>query len=480
MKMLIGGEWVDARDGAAMPVYNPATGAVLDTVPKATFEDVQRALDCAREGFRAWSALTLNKRLEILYRFVALLRDNREKAEWLLCREGGKAIATCRGEVDETIMLFQGYCEKARSLDGEVLARNAEERGTDDLILVMREPLGVICAITPFNFPAELFAHKVAPALVTGNAVILKPASDTPLTSLYLAELLLEAGVTPNAVQVVTGSGASVGKWLAESDQVDAVTLTGSTEVGSEIMQSCAKHISRCCLELGGNDPQIVLEDCDLDAAVETAVGGRCHNAGQTCCANKRFLVQNTVREAFVDKLAAALRQVKFGNPEEEDTVYGPLIHARAAQEVLQQVERTVAAGAVCVLGGKIVNEVYFEPTVLTGVTPEMDIARDMEVFGPVFPVIGFDTVEQAIAIANGSSYGLSSGVCTSDIKLGMRIAARIESGSCVIGGNGNYRTAQQPFGGHKKSGLGVEGISHTLEEMTQTKNVILQGVYAD
>lgn len=480
MKMLIGGKLVDARDGAVIPVYNPATGEQLDTVPKATCEDVQLALDCARDGFSKWSALTLNKRLEIMYRFIDLLRERREDVEKLLCAEGGKAIATCRGEVDETIMLFQGYCEKARTLEGQILPLNAEERGTNDLILVVREPLGVICAITPFNFPAELFAHKVAPALVTGNAVIMKPASETPLTSLYLASLLIEAGVEPNAIQVVTGSGATVGKWLSESEKVNAVTLTGSTEVGSSIMQYCSKHISRCYLELGGNDPQIVMEDCDLDAAVEAAVGGRCHNAGQTCCANKRFLIQNSVYDEFAAKLVDALKKVKYGDPTQDDTVYGPLINAGAAQLVREQIEYTVAQGAICVLGGNVVNGTYVEPTVLTGVTEDMSIAKDMEVFGPVFPLIGFDTPDDAVRIANNSSYGLSSGICTKDIKLGMKMAACLESGSCVIGGNGNYRTAQQPFGGHKKSGIGVEGISHTLEEMTQLKNVVLQGIYAD
>lgn len=480
MKMLIGGSRRDASSGCTIDVYNPYTAELIDQVPCASYEDTQLAIDSAREGFAIWSSVPLSRRIAILDRFITLLEGKKEQLLKLMISESGKCVGNARGEIDEALMLFKAYCEKARNFGGEVLPRNTEDRSLDDLLLVVHEPLGVVACITPFNFPVELFAHKVAPAIVMGNAVILKPSSDTPLTSIFLAELMHEAGVEPTAMQVITGRGAEVGTWLSTSSKIDAISLTGSTASGSEVMQNCGKNITRVSLELGGNDPLIVMENCDLDAAVEAAKGGRCWNAGQTCNACKRFIVQNSVKDAFTKKLVASLRGIKIGAPEDEGTVYGTLINESAAKKAIEQVELCVAEGAELLLGGKLDSPTVMQPTVLDNVTPDMQIAVDIEVFGPVWPIIGFDTWQEAVDIANRSSYGLSSGVFCDDLRTAMKIASALNCGACVIGGNGCYRTAHEPYGGHKKSGIGVEGVTKTLEEMTQLKTIVLSKIFAD
>ena len=480
MQMLLGGKHTDASNGAVIPVFNPYTGKQIDTVPCATHEDVQNAIACARRGFAVWSKTPLNKRIAILEKFMDLLTAKKPELLKLMIAESGKCISNADGEIDEAIMLFQAYSEKARNFGGEILPRNSEDRSQNDLLMVVHEPLGVVACITPFNFPVELFAHKVAPAIVMGNAVILKPASDTPLTSIFMAELMLEAGVEPNAIQVITGRGAEVGNWLSLSEDVNMVSLTGSTESGSAVMQNCGKNITRVGLELGGNDPLIVMDNCDLDAAVESAKGGRCWNAGQTCNACKRFLVHNSVKEEFTKKLVESLRGIKIGAPEDRDTVYGTLINEAAANKAVEQVKQCVAEGAELLLGGGLDAPTVMQPTVLGGVTKDMQIACDMEVFGPVWPIIGFDTWQEAVEISNQSSFGLSSGVFCDDLRTAMKIASGLDCGACVIGGNGCYRTAHEPYGGHKKSGIGVEGVAKTLEELTQIKTIILSQVFAD
>lgn len=476
MQMIIGGKKTEASDGNVIRIKNPYTLEEIDTVPCATKEDVERAIAAAQTGFKKWSRVPLCRRIEILEKFMELMKAKKEELLKLMISESGKCISNATGEIDEAIMIFKAYCEKARNLSGEVLPFNTEDRSLNDLLMVIREPLGVVACITPFNFPVELFAHKAAPALVTGNSVILKPSSDTPLTSIFMAELLLEAGVEPEAIQIITGSGKTIGKWLSESDRISAVSLTGSLKAGASVMEHCAKNISHCMLELGGNDPLIVLPDSDIDAAVEAAKGGRCWNSGQTCNACKRFLVHNSIIDEFAKKLVESLKNIKIGSPFDEDTVYGTLINETAAQKAVEQVRQTVEAGAVCLLGGELDSPTVMQPTVLFGVTKDMEIAKDMEVFGPVWPLIGFDTVEEAIEIANQSSFGLSSGVFSRDVKEAFRVAASLECGACLINDNGCYRTAHEPYGGHKKSGIGVEGVSKTLEEFTQLKTVVFRG----
>lgn len=479
MKMLIGGKDHSSDSSQIIKVINPYNGQEIDSVPTASKKDVESAIANARAGFVAWSAVPLNKRISIIIKFTELIRAKKQELLKLMIEESGKCISNADGEIDEAIIIFEMYCEKARNLGGEVLPYNTEDRCTNDLLMVVREPLGVVACITPFNFPVELFAHKVAPTLITGNAVILKPSSETPLTSIFMAKLMLEAGVEPNAIQIITGRGSEVGNWLSEAEGVNAVSLTGSLAAGTKVMANCAKNISRCTLELGGNDPLVVLENCDLDAAVDAAIGGRCWNAGQTCNACKRFIISNKIIREFTDKLIEGLKATKLGDPFDPETIYGTLINEKAAQVVLEQVQYTVEQGAVLAYNGGMVTSTIMAPIVLTNVTRDMDIAKDMEVFGPVWPIIGFDTIDEAIDIANQSCFGLSSGVFAKDTKEAFKVAFSMDTGACVINGNGCYRVGHEPYGGHKKSGLGVEGISKTLEEYTQLKTIVLPKILA-
>ena len=359
------------------------------------------------------------------------------------------------------------------------------------MIMVTHEPLGTVVAIVPFNAPMLLYSYKVAPALAAGNAVIVKPPTDNPLTDIMITELLLEAGVPGNALQIVTGSGSKVGDWLVKNPGVDAVSMTGSTQVGIGIAEIMAKRLAPCTLELGGNDAFIVMPDTDIDKAAASACGARKGNSGQICISSKRFIVHNSVIEEFTEKLVKLVREIEvgyddnveemmekcLGNTDRTNTkgeFIGSLISERAAKEVEAQVAHTISQGAKLLCGGQRTGAFYM-PTVLAGVTKDMDVAKDLEIFGPVWPVIGFDTVEEAIEIANGSRYGLSGCVMTDDWKLGMRVAREVQTGGMVVNGSSVYRNQMQPFGGQKMSGMGNEGLT-TLEEMTKIKNIVLKG----
>lgn len=394
-------------------------------------------------------------------------------------QEGGKTITVARAELDTVCVVFESFMQAANHLLGNSVPVDSESRTVGDVIFTIREPIGTFVAITPYNFPLELYAHKVAPVLITGNAVIIKPASDTPKTAYMLTELLWEAGVPGDVAQLITGRGSSVGDWLASTDLVDGVTFTGSTPVGRELMAGGAKHLQHVFLELGGNDPYVVFDSANMDVAVNEAIGGRTWNAGQTCCANKRFIIQNTIKEEFTKRLVEGLKNTKVGDPAEEDTVVGPQVSVKQANVALEQIDHCIKQGAKCVLGNKADGALLY-PTVLTDVTPDMDVAKDLEIFGPVFPIIGFDTFEEAVAIANQTSYGLASGVITDNINTALKFAKAVEAGTCVINSSGNYRSVHQPFGGYKDTGLGREGTTHTLYEVTQEKTIVLKNVLAD
>jgi succinate-semialdehyde dehydrogenase/glutarate-semialdehyde dehydrogenase len=342
----------------------------------------------------------------------------------------------------------------------------------DDVVFTIREPLGVILCIVPFNYPANLCANKVIPALLMGNSVIIKPSTHAPLDILFLARLLIDAGVHPKAVQCVTGSGKTVGLQLAGSPFVDAISLTGSKETGIAVAKAAAVNMTRCFFELGGNDAMIVCADADLANAVSETVFGRLHNGGQSCCAPKRFFVDNSVRDKFTDLLREALATIKVGDPHDSSVFFGPLISESAAVEVERQVQATINQGAHLVCGGKR-RGAFFEPTIIDNVSSNMDIAHSIEVFGPVIPIIGFNSIDEAIKLANATEYGLSGGVVTNDLKVALKVAVSLDTGAVVIGGSGFYRFDHQPFGGHKNSGNSNEGVSTTLEEMSQLKTIV-------
>lgn len=476
MKMFIDGKQVDARDGSTIAVVNSATLAHIDTVPRATAEDVQEAIEAAQRGKKRWAGTPVHERVRIMQRAADAIDAKREELARSLSEEMGKIIREARPEIRVCAQVLRGFAEQAAHHYGHTMTEY--QVGTEkDIIFTRHEPLGVVACISPFNYPVELCTQKMAAALAAGNAVIIKPASDNPLTLMKVVDICLKEGIPGDVLQLVTGSGAVVGTLLAESEQIDAVSLTGSTEVGLLVAQAGAKTLKRVFLELGGNDPFIVFDDADLEHAIRDAVSGRVQNAGQTCCSPKRFIVQDTVKQAFVDGMIARLKTLKLGSPLEESTEFGSLISEKAAQEVQRQVDFTITQGAKLVYGGKQYQRTYFQPTILDDVTLEMDAAKDMEIFGPVFPIITFHTEEEAINIANATCYGLQGGVMTGNMNRAMRVASALQCGGVVINSSGNYRHMDQPFGGYKMSGLGREGVSVTLEEMTQEKSFILKNV---
>ncbi|HIS86535.1 MAG TPA: aldehyde dehydrogenase [Candidatus Caccenecus avistercoris] len=476
MKSLIGNKWCDSSDGKVIEVYNPATNELVDTVPSLTKEDVERAIDYADAHQKDWEAKSVIERCEVLSRFAELVEENKDELAMLLSKETGKPIKEAYNEIANIGIGVPGYVEKVKHEYGNIVYRGTEKGQENTIQYTIQQPLGVVVAIIPFNFPSDIFINKVPPALLMGNAVILKPASVNPLTLTRYVELLVEAGVPAGVISVVHGSGSVVGKTLTSSKKVDMVSLTGSTAAGIDAAKNCADHCAHSSLELGGNDAFILCADGDMDLAIEETVWGRLYNTGQVCCASKRFLVENSVKDEFIRKMTDKINSLKQGNPQDMSTDIGCLVSEEAAIEVERQVNETIAAGATLVCGGKR-NGAFYEPTILDNVTPDMEVAKDMEIFGPVIPVIGFDDLEEAIEIANKSIYGLSGSIITKDISKAIKVSEKMECGGFVINGASFFRSFEQPFGGWKYSGIGNEGIMTTLKEMSRTKTVILKNI---
>ena len=476
MKSLIGNKWCDSSDGKVIEVYNPATNELIDTVPSLTKEDVERAIDYADAHQKDWEAKSVIERCEVLSRFAELVEENKDELAMLLSKETGKPIKEAYNEIANIGIGVPGYVEKVKHEYGNIVYRGTEKGQENTIQYTIQQPLGVVVAIIPFNFPSDIFINKVPPALLMGNAVILKPASVNPLTLTKYVELLVEAGVPAGIISVVHGSGSVVGKTLTSSKKVDMVSLTGSTAAGIDAAKNCADHCAHSSLELGGNDAFILCADGDMDLAIEETVWGRLYNTGQVCCASKRFLVENSVKDEFIRKMTDKINSLKQGNPQDMSTDIGCLVSEEAAIEVERQVNETIAAGATLVCGGKR-NGAFYEPTILDNVTPDMEVAKDMEIFGPVIPVIGFDDLEEAIEIANKSIYGLSGSIITKDISKAIKVSEKMECGGFVINGASFFRSFEQPFGGWKYSGIGNEGIMTTLKEMSRTKTVILKNI---
>ena len=476
MKSLIGNKWCDSSDGKVIEVYNPATNELIDTVPSLTKEDVERAIDYADAHQKDWEAKSVIERCEVLSRFAELVEENKDELAMLLSKETGKPIKEAYNEIANIGIGVPGYVEKVKHEYGNIVYRGTEKGQENTIQYTIQQPLGVVVAIIPFNFPSDIFINKVPPALLMGNAVILKPASVNPLTLTRYVELLVEAGVPAGVISVVHGSGSVVGKTLTSSKKVDMVSLTGSTAAGIDAAKNCADHCAHSSLELGGNDAFILCADGDMDLAIEETVWGRLYNTGQVCCASKRFLVENSVKDEFIRKMTDKINSLKQGNPQDMSTDIGCLVSEEAAIEVERQVNETIKAGATLVCGGKR-NGAFYEPTILDNVTPDMEVAKDMEIFGPVISVIGFDDLDEAIEIANQSIYGLSGSIITKDISKAIKVSEKMECGGFVINGASFFRSFEQPFGGWKYSGIGNEGIMTTLKEMSRTKTVILKNI---
>lgn len=476
MKNLIGYEWKDARDGAKIEVINPATLELIDTVPNVTDEDVDEAVKVAQIEQKKWEKVSIYERAEKLYKFVELVEKNKERLARLLSNETGKPITEARGEIANVKIGVRAFAEKAKHFYGESIPAGTEAGQETTMQITKRYPVGVIAAIIPFNFPSDLFCQKVPPALLMGNSIIVKPSNYNPLTLTVYVELMIEAGVPAGCIQILTGDGPKAGQALARHPGVHLVSLTGGTAAGIQTMGTASQNLTHVMLELGGNDAFIFLEDGDMDLAIKEVKWGRLYNGGQVCCASKRFLVHNSRKAEFVQRVKELAESVKVGDPMKDSTEMGPMINVNAAKRIEEQVNKTVEAGATLVCGGKRDNAYYY-PTVLDNVTKDMEVAKDMEIFGPVISVIGFDTVDEAIEIANQSSFGLCGSVITQDYALGMKVADRLECGGAVVNGASFYRSFEMPFGGWKYSGIGNEGVATTLSEMSRLKTIVLKNI---
>ncbi len=472
---LIGGEWVAANDTSArFAVTDPATGAELAQVANCGAVEAAAAISAAERAWPLWRAKTAKERAAVLQRWFALLMQHADDLARLMTAEQGKPLAEARGEVAYAASFVEWFAEEGKRVYGETIpATDAGKR-----ILVLKQPIGVCAAITPWNFPIAMITRKVAPALAAGCPVVIKPAEQTPLTALAAAELAQRAGMPAGVLNILPSDATrsvEIGAVLCSSDVVRHLSFTGSTEVGRILMRQCAGTVKKLSLELGGNAPFIVFDDADLDSAVEGALASKYRNAGQTCVCANRLYVQAGVHDAFVEKLAARVAAMKVGNGFEPGVLIGPLIDEAAMAKVQEHVADALARGARVVTGGAPQDGRFFTPTVLAGVTPEMRCAKE-ETFGPVAPVFRFETEAEAIALANATEFGLASYFYSRDIGRIFRVAEALESGMVGIN-TGIISAAEVPFGGVKQSGLGREGARQGLEEYLELKYLCLGDV---
>lgn len=467
MKMYVAGEWVSGPD--EREIANPWSGDVVDTVPTATPEQVELALESAVEGAAAMAKLTAYERSEVLNRAAELLTLRQEDLSLTLSREEGKPLAEARGEVGRCPELLRLAAFEGAQLRGEVLPLDAASNGAGKLGLAMRVPCGVVVAITPFNFPLLLVLHKVAPALAAGNAVILKPASATPLVALKLTELMLEAGLPPLALQCITGDGPTLGDRLCSDPRVRKITFTGSTAVGEQITRVAG--VKRLSLELGGNAPVVLLADGDVEAAAsQTAVGGY-SNAGQVCISTQRVIADRRVYGEFLDALGPKVAAIRTGDPLAEGTRLSAMISEREAARVHSWIREAVDEGARVLTGGERDGAVH-GATVVSDVRPSMRIFRE-ELFGPAVAVTPVEDADEAQRLANNSAYGLTAGVFTRDVNVALRYARSLEAGVVFINGAPPWRADLMPYGGVKQSGIGTEGPRYAVQEMTEVRTVV-------
>jgi acyl-CoA reductase-like NAD-dependent aldehyde dehydrogenase len=475
MKMLINSHWVEASDGTWREVRNPGTSEVIDQVPIATLEDAQKAVDAAQQGKLAMGSLPAHQRAEALFRIADAMEANQASLSELLAQENGKPILQTREELLASIRIFRGYAEQAKRIFGRTVPMDAVPGQERNLAITIRQPVGVVAAIVPFNYPVELWAHKAAAALAAGNALITKPPSDCPLTLLKIASLMQEAGLPRAAYQVITGPGERIGEFLASNPGVQMVTVTGSTQVGIKISQLAAKNLKKICLELGGNDATIVCADADLEKAAEAIVLGRlARGNGQICCAVKRIFVAHELYDRFAEILTAKAKKLKVGDQLSEDTDVGPLISEQAARKVEALIQDAIDAGAMLMVGGQR-RQAFIEPTVLTHVPTDVELFKQ-ETFGPVAPLVAFNDLNTAIEMANDTPYGLQAAVFTQDISRAFDIAYRLEVGGVIINWSSALRVESLPFGGIKMSGIGREGLLDTINEMTVQKIILIHG----
>jgi succinate-semialdehyde dehydrogenase/glutarate-semialdehyde dehydrogenase len=469
---LIGGEWVKAGT-ATLAVRNPASGELVGRVPNFGAAETRRAIEAAQAAFIPWRSKTAAERARILKRWFELMMENQEDLAQLMTAEQGKPLSEARGEIAYAASFIEWFAEEARRVYGEVIPSPLPDRR----LVVIKQPVGVCAAITPWNFPAAMITRKAAPALAAGCTMVVKPAEQTPLSALALAWLGQQAGIPPGVLNIVTGDPVPIGGELTSNPRVLKLSFTGSTEIGRLLMAQCAPTIKKMSLELGGNAPFIVFEDADLDAAVAGAMVSKYRNAGQTCVCANRFLVQESVQQAFAEKLAVAVAALKVGVGTDEGVTQGPLIDPPALAKVEELLADAVAGGARVVCGGKRheLGGTFFEPTVLTGARTTMRIARE-EIFGPVAPIYGFKDEAEAVRMANDTEFGLAAYFYSRDIARAWRVAEALDYG--MVGVNsGMISNEVAPFGGVKQSGLGREGSRHGIEEYLEMKYLAMAGL---
>ena len=472
-RCFINGQWCDADSGETIAVTNPATGETIGTVPRMGAAETRRAIDAAAAAYPAWRARTATERSAILRRWYELLLENQEDLAVIMTAEQGKPLAESRGEIAYAASFIEWFAEEGKRVYGDTIPQHQR----DKRIVVLKEPIGVCAAITPWNFPAAMITRKAGPALAVGCPMVVKPASMTPYSALALAELAARAGVPAGVFSVVTGASGAIGGEMTGNPVVRKLTFTGSTEIGKHLMAQCAGTVKKVALELGGNAPFIVFDDADLDAAVEGAIVSKYRNTGQTCVCTNRLLVQDGVYDAFTTKLVAAVTNLKVGDGLKGDAQQGPLIDMNAVEKVEEHIADAVAKGARVVCGGKRheLGQSFFEPTVLADVTGDMAVARE-ETFGPVAPLFRFSTEEEAIRMANATEFGLAAYFYTRDIGRVWRVAEAVEYG--IVGINtGLISTTVAPFGGMKESGFGREGSKYGVDDFLEIKYLCMGGI---
>ena len=460
----INGEWLDADNGQTINVTNPATGEVIGTVPKMGSAETRRAIEAADKALPAWRALTAKERSNKLRRWFELMIENQDDLARLMTTEQGKPLAEAKGEIAYAASFIEWFAEEAKRVYGDTIPGHQP----DKRLIVIKQPIGVTAAITPWNFPAAMITRKAGPALAAGCTMVLKPASQTPYSALALVELATRAGIPAGVLSVVTGSAGEVGGELTGNALVRKLSFTGSTEIGRQLMQECAKDIKKVSLELGGNAPFIVFDDADLDKAVEGAIISKYRNNGQTCVCANRIYVQDGVYDAFAQKLAAAVAKLKIGNGLEDGTTTGPLIDGKAVAKVQEHIEDAVSKGAKVLSGGKLIEGNFFEPTILVDVPKTAAVAKE-ETFGPLAPLFRFQDEAEVIAMSNDTEFGLASYFYARDMSRVFRVAEALEYGMVGIN-TGLISNEVAPFGGIKASGLGREGSKYGIEDYLEIK----------
>lgn len=469
----IGGKWVSADAGATSEIFNPADGGLLGTVPDMGAEETRRAIEAAAAAFQTWGRLPAKKRSKIIRRWFELVMENREDLAAIMTSEMGKPLAEARGEVAYAASYLEWFSEEAKRIYGDTLSH----QHPDKRLVVIKQPVGVCGAITPWNFPSAMITRKVAPALAAGCTMVLKPAPQSPYSALALCELSRRAGVPEGVFNVVTGDEEKIGAALTGSPLVRKLSFTGSTVVGKLLMRDCAGTVKKISLELGGNAPFIVFEDADIDAAVAGAVASKFRNTGQTCVCANRFLVQESVYDAFTEKLCTAVSKLVAGNGFDENVDLGPLVDMAAVEKVEAHIADAVSKGARVLAGGDRhpLGGTFFEPTILSGAVPGMRVARE-ETFGPLAPLFRFKTETEALAMANDTEFGLAAYFYSRDVGRVWRVSEALEYGMVGIN-TGLISSEVVPFGGMKESGIGREGSKYGIEEFIEIKCMCIAGI---